>query len=93
MSQRTCPEGHTYEKTSSCPVCPTCSADEMKAKYASFPKIGAPAFRALDTLGIEKLEDLTAYSDKDLLALHGFGPRALRIIKERLEEMGMKLKE
>jgi hypothetical protein len=59
----------------------------MNNKYGEeFPYIGAPAFRAIDSIGIEKLSDLTKYSEKELLALHGFGPRALRLLNEKLKE-------
>lgn len=43
----------------------------MANKYEhDFPKIGAPALRALDSIGIKKLADLTSYTQEDLLALH-----------------------
>lgn len=90
MTNRICKNGHRFIKTSDCPVCPTCSSEEMKNKYAEeFPFIGAPAFRALDNAGIVKLADLTKYTERELLALHGFGPKALRLLKQSLEEKGM----
>lgn len=57
-----------------------------------FPKIGAPAFRALDSIGIRHLSDLTRYSEPQLLALHGFGPKALKLLKERMRDMGLSLR-
>jgi hypothetical protein len=48
------------------------------------PKIGAPATRALASIGVTRLDQLVDHSEADLLALHGFGPRALRILKEAL---------
>ncbi len=90
MSTRVCKNGHTYEKTSDCPVCPTCSAEEMNNKFGeAFPSIGAPAFRAIDSIGIKKLADLTKYTEEELLDLHGFGPKALRILKQALKEKSM----
>ncbi len=87
MSTRICPNGHSYEKTSDCPVCPICSGQEMQTTFgAEFPKIGAPAFRALDRIGVTSLQDLTKCSEKELLDLHGFGPKALRLLREQLEE-------
>lgn len=53
------------------------------------PPLGAPAFRALAALGIIKLSDLTKYSEDELLALHGFGPKALRLLREKLTEKGL----
>ena len=92
MAIKVCKNGHRFEKTSDCPVCLVCSAKEMKNKFGEeFPYIGAPAFRALDSAGIEILTDLTKYTEKELLALHGFGPKALRLLTERLAEKGMGL--
>jgi len=48
------------------------------------PKIGAPATRALASIGVTRLNQLVDHSEDELLALHGFGPRALRILKEAL---------
>lgn len=93
MSIKICTNGHRFEKTSDCPVCPECSSAEMKNKFSEeFPFIGAPAFRALDNFGITQLSDLTKYTEKELLALHGFGPRALRLLKEKLTAKGLSFK-
>jgi len=90
MAIKLCDNGHTFKKTSDCPVCPTCSTEEMKGKYSKeFPNIGAPAFRALDSIKIQSLSDLTKFSEEELLALHGFGPRALRLLHEALKEKGL----
>ena len=45
-------------------------------------KISQPAHRALKSAGIETLDQLTQYTEKDLLALHGFGPKGLGILKK-----------
>lgn len=55
--------------------------------------LGKPANRALDNAGIKTIDQLTDYGEKDLLALHGFGPKALRILKTVLLENGLLLKE
>lgn len=74
-------------------MCPICSSEEMNEKFSEeFPKIGAPALRALGNIGITQLSQLTKYSEEELLTLHGFGPRALRLLKERLAEKGLALK-
>ena len=82
--QKTCAKGHTFEKTSDCP---TCERDRMSR--SAIPKIGAPATRALENAGVHGLEDLTNWSERDLLALHGMGPRAIGILRERLAEEGL----
>ena len=51
-------------------------------KKTPLPKIGAPATRALNNAGITYIEQLTKMTEKEVLALHGMGPKALRILKE-----------
>ncbi len=50
------------------------------------PAIGQPATRALVGAGYRRLEDLRGIDPKALLALHGFGPKAGRLIKAALAE-------
>jgi predicted flap endonuclease-1-like 5' DNA nuclease len=55
-----------------------------------FPRgIGAPATRALHGAGFTKLEQLTQATEAELMALHGFGPKALRILQAALQEQGL----
>ncbi len=90
MSLRVCDNGHQFEKTSDCPICPFCSGKQMQQKFGQeFPMIGAPAFRAIDNIGIKHLSDLTKHTESELLALHGFGPRALKLLKEALSQKGL----
>lgn len=56
------------------------------------PKIGAPATRALASIGVTRLDQLAGRSEAELLALHGFGPRALKLIREVLEAEGESLR-
>lgn len=56
-------------------------------------KLGKPANWALMDAGIETLEQLTQYTEKDLLSLHGFGPKALGILKTILQDNDLLLKE
>ena len=54
--------------------------------------IGRPAQSALLHAGITTLDQLTEYSEKELLALHGFGPKALGILKQVLADNNLSLK-
>lgn len=57
---------------------------------SGFPRdIGNPATRALDNAGYRELRELTAVSETELLALHGVGPKAVRILREALAEHGL----
>ena len=55
------------------------------------PPVGAPARRALVQAGVTTLQDVAARSEQDLLALHGVGPRAVRILREALAAQGLTL--
>lgn len=56
------------------------------------PKTSAPAARAFAEAGIASLEQLATWSAKDLLALHGVGPKALRLLEPALREAGLTLR-
>jgi len=53
------------------------------------PRIGKPATRALLEAGIATLSHVSTLSEAELLAMHGMGPKALRILREALEMRGM----
>jgi hypothetical protein len=59
----------------------------------ALPKIGAPATRALAGAGCTTLTEVTRFTEPELLALHGVGPRAIRILRETLAERGQSLAE
>lgn len=52
---------------------------------------GRPAQRALANLGITHLEQLAEKSEAELLAIHGVGPKAARVLREALEARGLSL--
>jgi predicted flap endonuclease-1-like 5' DNA nuclease len=63
----------------------------MPTRLEELPKIGAPATRALHAAGYTSLAQLADVPRKDLAALHGMGPKALRILEEALAEHGLRL--
>lgn len=59
----------------------------------NFPdSIGKPAQRALLAAGYLRLQDLTSATEKELLELHGFGPKALGILRLALADQGLRFK-
>jgi hypothetical protein len=56
-----------------------------------FPRIGAPATRALLGAGYRQLTELNGVPRRQLGELHGMGPKALRLLQEALETRGMSL--
>jgi DNA-directed RNA polymerase alpha subunit len=61
-----------------------------KPQNHEFPKaIGNPATNALLHAGYTKLEQLTQMTEKEILNLHGVGPKAVAILRETLAEKGL----
>ena len=57
---------------------------------AEFPSgIGRPAASAFALAGFKQLEDFTRVTEKEVLKLHGVGPKAVRIIREAMKEKGL----
>lgn len=50
--------------------------------------VSGPALRTLEAAGYLKLEELTHVREKDLLALHGFGPKGIRLLNAELAKRG-----
>lgn len=85
---RTCDKGHTYYKSSDCPTCPTCE-QERKPFNGFLSLLSAPARRALENNGITTLQDLSKYSEKEILQFHGMGPASLPKLRSSLQENGL----
>ncbi|MFE3249726.1 hypothetical protein [Streptomyces sp. NPDC059209] len=54
--------------------------------------IGKPATRALAHAGLTTLDQVATRTRADLLALHGVGPKAVRILADTLTEKGTSLR-
>jgi hypothetical protein len=53
--------------------------------------IGAPAARAPTAAGYTELSQLASVPVAERRKLHGFGPKALRLLQEALEQHGLSL--
>lgn len=53
------------------------------------PGLSQPARRALTAAGVTTLEDLTRWREAELLALHGVGPSALKVLRPALAAAGL----
>jgi predicted flap endonuclease-1-like 5' DNA nuclease len=56
-------------------------------------EIGKTAARELSIHGITSLEQVASHSAKELLAIHGVGPKAVRILGEALAQEGLAFQE
>ena len=55
-----------------------------------WPKgLSQPAIRALTGAGYTRLDQLVNVREAELAALHGMGPKGVRILKEALTEKGL----
>jgi len=54
--------------------------------------IGKPAMRALHGAGLTTLDQVATRTEAELLALHGIGPKAIRILTETLEQQDQSLR-
>ena len=53
--------------------------------------VAKPAQRALASIGVTRLDQLTRVTRAELLALHGMGPQALRALEDALRAQGKSL--
>ncbi|ROS25919.1 hypothetical protein [Cellulomonas sp. PhB150] len=51
--------------------------------------LGQPATRALAAQGVTRFDQLTSRTAAELLALHGVGPQAIRVLEAELQARGL----
>jgi DNA-directed RNA polymerase alpha subunit len=56
-------------------------------------KLSKPALRALAGAGIDHLEQLSSYTEADLLKLHGMGQKGIEMIAAALADKGLDFKK
>jgi hypothetical protein len=81
---RICENGHAYYKSSDCPTCPVCE-QERKPESGFLAALSGPARRALEYHGIHSLQELSKYSEAEILQFHGMGPASLPKLRTFLE--------
>lgn len=65
------------------------AVESADAFEGGLPKaIGRPATRALHLAGVTTLDQVAKRTEAELLALHGIGPKAIRILNATLAEHG-----
>lgn len=90
--KRTCNKGHTYYKSSDCPTCPTC--EKLKEPASGFlALLSNPARNTLLHHGIDTIQKLAGYTEKEILDLHGMGKASMPILRSALDEKGLSFKD
>ncbi len=87
---RTCGQGHRFYKSGDCPVCPVCEGEK---KNDFFVKLSAPATRALKSIGINNVQQLSEFTAQEILALHGMGKTSLPALRACLIERNLSFKK
>lgn len=90
--KKICRFGHTFYKSSDCPTCPICG--KIKDQTAGFlALLSTPARNTLLHHEIDTIEKLAAFSEKEILALHGMGKASLPVLKKALHEADLSFKK
>ncbi len=67
---------------------------KMKTKTlngrSDLPKLSQPAHRALASIGIRELQQLTKFTESEIKQLHGMGPKALGELRQTLVGRGLR---
>jgi hypothetical protein len=68
------------------------ASTRQRQQESPFPKgVAKPAQRALASVGVTHLDQLTRFTESQLSALHGMGPNAIECIKAALHASGKSL--
>lgn len=88
---RICEKGHQFYKSTDCPICPTC--EKLKEPASGFlGLLSNPARNALLHEGIDTIEKLSTYTEREILKIHGIGKASLPAFKKSLAEQGLSFK-
>lgn len=66
---------------------PECFSDDLPAV------IGSPANAALVNIGVTTLAQVAELTENELLALHGVGPTAVRLLSDRIAGTGLTFRQ
>lgn len=64
-------------------------ASATARQESDLPKLAQPAQRALTGAGIQRLKQLTRFSETEIKQLHGMGPKALEQLRRALADKGL----
>ena len=68
------------------------SSVNRKSEIEFLSTLGAPARRALENKGINSLKQLSQFTEKEILSLHGMGKTTIPKLKDALKSEGLKFK-
>jgi hypothetical protein len=65
------------------------STRDVPVQVGDLPPVGRPANTALLQAGITSLAEVASLGRRELLAMHGIGPKAVRILEAAAAERGL----
>ena len=65
------------------------STRDTPAQIGDLPPLGRPANSALLQAGITTLAQVASHRPGELLAMHGVGPKAIRLLEAALKDRGL----
>ena len=89
---KTCDKGHKFYKSSDCPTCPICAA-ENKPESGFLSLLSGPARGALEHAGLSTLTKLSKYGEREILKLHGVGQKSIPTLRQALANVGLAFAE
>lgn len=90
--KKTCKLGHTFYKSSACPTCPIC--EKLKEPASGFlALLSNPARNTLLHHGIDTIQKLSEFTEKEILNIHGIGKASIPTLRKSLEEHGLTFKQ
>jgi hypothetical protein len=57
------------------------------------PGLSGPALRALAHAGVRSMDDVTRWTERDLGALHGMGPKGVRVLRDAMAASGRQFRQ
>lgn len=91
ISIKVCEYGHCYNKSSDDNTCTECEA-ERKPKEGFILILSAPARRALENSGTTSLQQLSEYSETEIIQLYGMVKSSIPKLKKALLEINLNFK-
>ncbi len=62
---------------------------QSSSQENDLPKLSAPAQRALASIGIQRLNQLTKYKESEIKKLHGLGPSTIKALHAAMKSKGL----
>lgn len=87
----TCEQGHIFIKNSSCLSCPVCEANNLP-EGGFLSSLASVSRNVMKKNGISTLEQLSKFTEDELLAIPGMGYRSLKKLREALATANLTFK-